>query len=172
MKSPALIVLAFLLLAAVCPTAFAQAAVEYGLGVGRAATSTAPVRNLGKQIGGVWDSLDKAAKSGDSQAPSHVKSSTALKRSTTASRAGRKTASNATSPAALPYEDARHIEAGIAYDELVRRFGRPSMEITTGPGARTLSYAAREGTVSVEVENDKVVTVAGGAPQSPTVVPQ
>lgn len=170
MKFPTLIVPALLLLAAICPAAFAQAAVEYGLGAGRAATTTAPARNLGKQIGGVWDSLDKAAKSGDSQAPSPVKSSTASKRSTTASRAGRKTASNAASQA-LHYEDARQIEAGITHAELVRRFGPPSMEITTRPGARTLSYAAREGTVSVEVENNKVVTVAVGAPHSAAVAP-
>jgi hypothetical protein len=163
---------AFFLAAAVCPTAFGQAAVEYGLGAGTAAISTAPARNLGKQIGGVWDNLDKAAKSGDSQASTSIAPSTARKRSTTTAPAARKTASNAASPAAVKYEDARHIEAGIAYDELVRRFGPPSMAITTETGARTLSYAAREGYVSVEVENDKVVTVAGGAPQSAAVAPQ
>jgi hypothetical protein len=165
-------VLALFLSAAVCPTAFAQAAVEYGLGAGRAATMTAPIRNLGKQIGGVWDSLDKAAKSGDNQVTPSVQSSTASKRSSTTASARRKTPSNAASPSALTYEDARHIESGIAYDELVRRFGPPSMAITTGPGARTLSYAAREGTVSVDVENDKVVTVAGGALPSAAIAPQ
>jgi hypothetical protein len=36
------------------------------------------------------------------------------------------------------YEDPRHIEAGIGYEELVRRFGSPSMEVTTRPGGRTL----------------------------------
>jgi hypothetical protein len=166
MKSCAMAVLTFLVLTAMCSVAAAQAAVEYGLGAGAAATTAAPARNLGNQLGGVWNSLDKAAKSGDSEilAPS-AKSSTASRRSTASAPAKKKAASQAAPPAPPAYEDARHIEAGIAYDELVRRFGQPSMAFTTETGARTLSYAAHEGTVHVEVENDKVVKVAG-PPQS------
>ncbi len=171
MKFSALIVSVFLLLAAFCPTAPAQAAVEYGLGASRAATMTAPIGNLGKQISGVWDGLNKTVKTDESQPTSSVKPATASKRSTTTAPAGRKAVSDVESMAAPKYEDARHIEAGIAYDEMVRRFGRPSMEITTGPGGRTLSYAAHEGTVNVEVENDKVVTVTGGVAQSAAAVP-
>jgi hypothetical protein len=171
MKFPALVVSVFLLSAALCPTAPAQAAVEYGLGASRAATMTAPIGGLGKQIGGVWDGLNKTVKADESQTATSVKPATASKRSTTAVPTGRKTASDAESTAAAKYEDARHIEAGIAYDEMVRRFGRPSMEITTGPGGKTLLYAAHEGSVSVEVENDKVVKVTGGIAQSAAAVP-
>ena len=173
MKPLTPIVLAFPLLAALCPIAAAQAVVEYGLGAGRAATTTAPARSLGKQIGGVFDSLNKAVKAGEDQAAPAGNSSAASKRSTAAVPAGKKTASTAVPPAAPTYEDPRHIQAGAGYEEMVRRFGPPSMEITTGPGGRTVSYAAREGTVAVEVENDKVVTVTTpGARQSAVVLPQ
>ena len=171
MKFPALIVSVFHLLAAFCPTAPAQAAVEYGLGANRAATMSAPISGLGKQISGVWDGLNKTVKADESQPTSSVKPATASKRSTTTAPAGHKVASDVESMAASKYEDARHVETGIAYDEMVRRFGRPSMEITTGPGARTLSYAGHEGTVSVEVENDKVVKVTGGVAQTAAAVP-
>ena len=57
-----------------------------------------------------------------------------------------------------------------AYEELVRRFGPPSMEVTTRPGRRTLSYAAREGTVAVDVENDKVVSAATAEARQNAVV--
>jgi hypothetical protein len=68
------------------------------------------------------------------------------------------------------YEDPRHIEAGIGYEELVRRFGPPSMEVTTRPGGRTLSYATRVGTVAVDVESEKVVSVATRETPQGTVV--
>jgi hypothetical protein len=172
-KHLAPIVPSFLLLAAVCRIAAGQAVVEYGLGAGRAATTTAPAGNLGKQLGGVFDSLNKAVKAGEDQSAPAGNSSAASKRSATAAPVGKKTASTAVAPAAPVYEDPRHIQAGVGYEEMVRRFGPPSMEITTGPGARTLSYAAREGTVAVEVENDKVVTVATpGAGQSAVVLPK
>ena len=173
MKHLAPIVLAFPLLAAVCPMAVAQAVVEYGLGAGRAATTTAPARSLGKQIGGVFDSLNKAVKAGEDQPAPAGNSSAPSKRSTTAAPAGKRTASTGASTAAPAYEGPRHIQAGVVYEELVRRFGPPSMEITTRPGGRTLSYGAREGTVAVEVENDKVVTAAAtAAPPSAVVLPQ
>ena len=53
-STPSLV--AFLLLAGICRTAAGQAIAEYGLGAGRASTTTAPARNLGKQLGGVLDS--------------------------------------------------------------------------------------------------------------------
>src|SRR2546430_12119893 len=53
--------LAFLLLAAVCPLAVGQAVAEYGLGAGRAATTTAPASSAAQGISGVFDNLSKAA---------------------------------------------------------------------------------------------------------------
>ena len=171
MKSLALIVLAFLLLPAVCPTAVAQAVVEYGVGAARAATTTAPARDLGKQIGGVLDSLNRVAKAGEGQAAPKAQSSTGPVRSATAAPSRTKTASPSLPAPATVFEDPRHIEAGIGYEELVRRFGPPSMEVTTRPGRRTLSYAAREGAVAVDVENEKVVSAATAeARQSGAVV--
>jgi hypothetical protein len=164
------ILVAFLLLAGICRTAAGQAIAEYGLGAGRASTTTAPARNLGKQLGGVLDSLNKVAPAGEGQAAPAVKSSTGSKRSTTSAPAKIKPASKAASTAVPMYEDPRHIEAGIGYEELVRRFGSPSMEVTTRPGGRTLSYATRKGTVAVDVEGEKVVSVATREAPQVTVV--
>jgi hypothetical protein len=68
------------------------------------------------------------------------------------------------------YEDPRHIEAGIGYEELIHRFGPPSMEVTTRPGRRTLSYAAREGAVTVDLEDEKVVSTARAEARQSAVV--
>jgi hypothetical protein len=68
------------------------------------------------------------------------------------------------------YEDPRHIETGIGYEELVRRFGPPSMEVTTRPDRRTLSYAAREGAVTVDLEDEKVVSTARAEARQSAVV--
>jgi hypothetical protein len=170
-QSSAPVVVALLLLAGLCRTTAGQAIAEYGLGAGRAATTTAPARDLGKQIGGVLDSLNKASKAGEGQAAPAVKPSTASKRSTTAAPAKTKTASNAASPAAPVYEDPRHIQSGLGYEELVRRFGPPSMVVTAGPGRRTLSYSGRGSRVEVELENETVISAAG-VQQSAVVLPQ
>jgi hypothetical protein len=169
-KSLALTVMAVLLLTAVCPIAAAQGVVEYGLGAGRAATTAAPARDLGKQIGGMLDSLNKAANSGEGQAAPKAQSSSGARRRTTAASARTKTASHAPTGPAPVYEDPRHIEAGIGYEELVRRFGPPSMEVTTRPGRRTLSYAARENAVAVNLENEKVVSTAAAETRQSAVV--
>src|ERR1039457_3889415 len=54
----------FSLWLAMAGTASGQAAVEYGLGAARAATTAAPVKAVGKSIGGLAGSLDKVLKAG------------------------------------------------------------------------------------------------------------
>ena len=58
------------------------------------------------------------------------------------------------------FEDPRHIPAGIAYDDMVRRFGPPTMKITDGPGRFSLSYATKKSRVQVEMKDGKVTSVA------------
>jgi hypothetical protein len=157
---PASALAVLLLSAGICRMAAGQAIAEYSLGAGRAATTTAPAHNPGKQIGGVLDTLNKTVKAGEGQAAPEAKSSTVSKRPATTAPVKTKIASNKASPAAIVYEDPRHIQAGIDYEELVRRFGPPSMAVTTRPGRQMLTYAAREGAVAVEMENDRAVTVA------------
>lgn len=62
------------------------------------------------------------------------------------------------------FEDPSGIEKGMEYADLVRRFGPPSLKLTTGPGDETLSYAKRNASVNVTVRNGKVTAVrkAGG----------
>ena len=57
------------------------------------------------------------------------------------------------------YDDPRHIPVGIVYNDMVRRFGPPSMRVTDGPDRSSLSYATRKSRVQVEVRNGKVVSV-------------
>ena len=177
-----LILLAFLLMATLCPTAVGQAAAEYGLGAGRASTTTAPARHIGTSMSDLFGSINKAA---------GVEGATATgpeapgpeARPTTVQKARRRTparqsakpaetkaaaadAEPATPPSPAPpapvYEDPQQIRAGIGYDEMVRRFGPPSMSITTGPGASTLRYSTNHGSdYQVDVEDGRVIAVAG-----------
>ena len=170
MKYIAMPFLAFVM-AAFSPQAVAQAAIEYGAGAGLAATSTAPAHTLGQQIGGMFDTLNKVMEPDRNAADGD---STQLKfkpfvRSRQSSRPLKKNLAVArTVPAAQPtpsYEDPRQIQAGIGYDEIIRRFGPPSMASTTAPGRTTLWYARRDANYQVEVEEGKVTSIAGANSQ-------
>jgi hypothetical protein len=66
-----------------------------------------------------------------------------------------------TKPRRAPaFEDPRQIPAGIDYNEMVRRFGPPSMKITDSPSRTTFSYARLGTQVQVELQNGKVTSVA------------
>ena len=168
--------LAFLL-AAVCPTAIGQAAAEYGLGAGRAATTTAPARNVANGIAGVFDSLSKAAGAdaasagaAGSAAPSpearrtsahKTKSGTQPKPATKpveTSAANTDVAPSA--PSRTIYEDPRQIQAGIGYDELVRRFG-PAVDVGHNGTRHTHWYSRGETSYQVELKDKKVVAAPG-----------
>lgn len=158
-----------LVLATLCPTAISQAVTEYGLGAGRAATTTAPAGKIANGISGVFDSLSKAA-GADSGAAASGSSSPSLERRRTAAHPsrGRTQAKQPAKPvteavaagsaaATTAYENPEQIKAGIDYDELVRRFGPPSMSVASGPGTSTLWYSGADGSYQVEVENGKVI---------------
>jgi hypothetical protein len=104
--------------------------------------------------------LDKALKSlTGAAAPRNgaaapAKASTAAAKTSTAPTPPAKVAPP---PPAPTYEDPAGIQAGLAYDELLRRFGPPSLEILTGPGARSLDYSTRDGEVRVECQDGKVI---------------
>ena len=160
-------------------TARAQAAVEYSLGLGRAATSTAPAANLGKSIGGVLSGADKALKSAGAEAGSASASSApaASKNAAPAQAASLKTTGDETpdKAAAAPtekpvYESPDLIKAGMAYDELTRRFGPPSMELTSEQGRKTLEYSGKNGVIRLEVRAGKVALVNSPKPNESAVV--
>jgi hypothetical protein len=56
------------------------------------------------------------------------------------------------------YEDPGKIEAGLAYTDLIRRFGRPSLEITGEDGVRTLTYLGKNSNAELVVRDGKVAS--------------
>ena len=134
----------------------------------------APGQRAGSNIGGIFSNLTRtlnAAKEvqparvgGGSQPASQGASPSGIK----PPAAGTPPADSATAappePAAPPkpaivYEDAAGIRPGMERAELVRRFGDPAMQITTGPGCESLTYTAKSGPVEVELRDGKVATV-------------
>jgi len=140
---------------AMAATAAGQAAVEYGLGAARAATTTAPARGVGKSMSGLAGSLDKALKGGQPDSDAHAAAGTSGTAS--AGTAGTHSAAPA-APAAAKWEDPGGIEVGLGYAELVKRFGPPALEITDDAG-RKMTYAGKAGSYHVEVEDDRVTSV-------------
>jgi hypothetical protein len=132
------------LLAAFPAAASAQAIVEHALGAGRAATTAAPAKGAGKNIGTVFDSLGRTLEKAAPQTQA-----TTRKESAKAEPAKPKPV----------YEDPAGIEAGLEYKELLRRFGDPDMKTDTGSGASTLLYSSNEKSFEVEVRDGKVVAV-------------
>ena len=151
---------ALLPLAALCPEAFGQAAVEYGLGASRAAISTAPAAGLGKSIKGVFDSVNKTLEPAVSLSPS-AQAKPQGRSKQLASPSAKKAAETPAAQAEKGFENPQNIQSGIEYDELLRRFGPPSMSVTSESGGRALSYSTKDGLVQVAVENGKVVSIGG-----------
>jgi hypothetical protein len=48
---------------------------------------------------------------------------------------------------------------GLAYDELITRFGPPAMEIAAGEGVQKLTYSSKEASTRIEVKDGKVATI-------------
>jgi hypothetical protein len=115
-------------------------------------------------VNGVAGAIDKtlrnATGSQSSPAAGAARTARPAVRKTTA--AAKTTAAPAPAPAPKPapnYEDPKQIQAGMTYDEVIRRFGPPALEITSGPGASSLNYSSKEGAVQVEMQDGKVASV-------------
>jgi hypothetical protein len=129
----------------------AQTMVEAGLGASRAATSTAPAAGIGKSIAGAMSTLDKTLKSADKSTSSETIVLT----------------KDSPPPApAKTYEPIAKAEVGLAYADLIDRFGKPAMEITGEDGIRKLSY----GTTRIQVKDGKVTAIHPPAPAPPPPV--
>ncbi|HWB85839.1 MAG TPA: hypothetical protein VG675_16980 [Bryobacteraceae bacterium] len=145
-----------LLMLLCCGTLLAQSAVEYGLGAGRAATTTSPARGIGSSMSGIWSNVGKTIDSGQSNSTG---SATTVTPSHTAKSARTKAGSKRAPATAVAYEDASSIRAGMTYEELTKRFGPPSMSVTSGPGRKTLRYSGKRGQTELELQDGKVVSV-------------
>jgi hypothetical protein len=147
-------------------TAAGQAVVEAGLGAAGSATGAASSRSVGNAISGLAGSLDKAIKAGqqDSDAPSAASSTVSPSKAVPAAKTPSSSSSSPSShtahaPAPAPkWEDPSGIQAGLSYEELVRRFGPPALEIS-GETGRSLTYAGKDGTVRLDVVGDQVTSI-------------
>jgi len=165
---PALCGCLFAFLVLTIPAA-GQATVEAGLGAASSSIGAAGARGVNNSIGGVFRTLNETLKSTgsggtpkfDSPAPSGAAKPVARGRSVrrTAPGNGRSSASPV-APPAPSYEDARQIEKGIGSEELLRRFGPPAMQISSGSNAQTMSYLSNGVIVQVELQSGKVISVA------------
>jgi hypothetical protein len=61
--------------------------------------------------------------------------------------------------AAVSFEDPSGIQEGMGQEEVLRRFGPPSLKLTTGPGEETFSYSRNGGTVDATLRDGKVARV-------------
>jgi hypothetical protein len=137
----------------------AQAMVENAIISGAGANSAAPIRWTGKAIGSAAQTVSKT-----------LEPETASKSSKRGRRSARtvppriETPVEAEAKAEASFEDPSAIPQGLEYEELVRRFGPPSLQLTTGPADATLSYVSNQKSVGVIMHNGKVASVrkAGG----------
>ena len=122
---------------------------EYGGAAGASANAAAQQQKTGKAIGGVWNKLNQTLQ-GAAETP---------KTQTVRRAAVRSKKPAAPAAPSVVYESPAGIQTGMAYADLLRRFGPPSFEVTTGPHTKALSYAGKEGNIDIDVQDDAVTKV-------------
>jgi hypothetical protein len=133
--------------------ACAQAAVEAAVGASRAVTTVAPAKGISKSMSGLGDQLEKALK------PAQKDAAPARTAASSAAPATKVAAAAAVPPKPkVTYEDAAGIETGMAYDDVIRRFGPPAMQISSSAGS-SLSYSGKSGMFDVTVQDGKVKSI-------------
>jgi hypothetical protein len=155
------------LVAGFCAAARAQSVTEYGSMASKSSTVGRRANNISNEIGGVWSSLDRTIKSQDRGSSRETSLDRTVQRSAVQSRR-RKTWG--TGKAAAIHEDPSGIKPGLGYEELIRRFGPASFEVSTGPRTKTLAYAGKEGDIDIELLDGKVTKVAPAKAQEVAVV--
>jgi len=114
-----------------------------------AATTTAPVKGIGKALSGLSGALDKALKPGQQDTPHQPRLAATAR---------------PVAPVPTPtWEDPAAVETGLSYDELLRRFGPPIMAITNTT-ARSLTYRGKEGYYQIELRDGVVAAIAKPEP--------
>jgi hypothetical protein len=170
---------ALALLAGTALPAAAQAAIEAGMGASRAATTAAPAKTAGSVIGNL---VDQAAKvlggAGKAAAPADTGSPAVSTPAPIVGRSSRQPARTPKTPvlaavhepaavtpmaplapAAPVYEDPAGILLGTEYQEVLRRFGPPSLSVTTQPGVQSLRYKSEGLPMKVQIRDGKVASV-------------
>jgi hypothetical protein len=150
-----------------------QAMMGYGMGAGRAASSTAPAGGVKKSVGGIAGSLDKVVKTGHPASDSGSPASPRVIEPAQASAADPvpvDTPAPVTAAPAKIYEDPLGIRAGMANEELFRRFGPPTLEVTGASNGRLMTYSGKNGIVQLELRNAKVTLITTMTPHQAAVV--
>lgn len=137
----------------------AQAMVETAIGVSRAATSTAPAQNAGKAIGAAFGSLSRTLDPSETKAGAAKPAAAKPAAPSAKSASARPQKATAEPEPQVTFEDPSGIQKGMEYAEIVRRFGPPSLKLTTGPGEETLCYAKGNASVDVTMHDGKVASV-------------
>jgi len=145
-----------LLALGVCETpAFGQAMVEAAGAASAASGSAGALKALGDTIKGSLGSADSTLQS----ATTVVHTSDPVPAAKSQSKAGAKSGAAVTPPPPKPvYEDPRQIQAGIAYEDLMRRFGPPAMRWTDEAGSTKLTYLTKAGPIQLEFAADGKVS--------------
>ena len=149
-----------------------QVILERGLITGGSA-GTAPARGVKKAVSGIMGSLDKVLKTGQEASDS---GSPGRARLAEAAQPGEAEPVGVETPAPVPavpakiYEDPLGIRAGMANEELIRRFGPPSLEVIGASNGRLLTYSGKNGIIQLELRNEKVTLVSAMNPQQAAVV--
>ena len=144
----------------------AQAMVENAMGTGRAATMTAPAKGLGGALNNLEKTLQQTL-NGTEPAPATPAATPAAPAPRPAPSRARRAARAAAPPVPAPvvpavhYEDAQGIEAGMAYADVVRRFGPAELEITTGLNRKIMAYRAGGAALQIELVDGTVASVDG-----------
>ena len=163
----------------------AQVAVEYATGAGRAATTAAPAQKVGKAVAGAITNLDRVLRNSQNPKPAAprvtARSKSAARRATPPQSLRQTSGKSQTlifKPTSVPgaiqpkadprLEDPSGIRESMEYGEILRRFGPPSLKLTTAEGEETLTYARNDLVVNAMLRNGKVATVqkTGGAAQA------
>ena len=164
------IVMGFVLAAAFCGAARAQAVTEYSSMASKSATVGNRANGITKEIGGVWANLDKTIKSQDPGSSQGTTPSRPVKRAPIMSP--RKSTPTVAAVATI-HEDPSLIQPGLSYEEVIRRFGPPSFAVSTDTSTKTLTYPGKDGDIDVELLDGRVTKVATAkAPEVAVVRPK
>ena len=152
----------------------AQAGVEYATGAGRAASTAAPAQKAGKAIAGAFDSLNRTLQNSEGSKPATPSATPGPHRAKKAAIVKTQPQTDVAEPKVdVSYEDPSGIQQGMEYDEIVGRFGPPSLKLTTGPGEEILYYTKKDLKVDTTMRNGKVTAVqkTRGVDQAAAKVP-
>ena len=79
-------------------------------------------------------------------------------------------ASASPSAPAVSYEDPAGIKEGMDYTEVLRRFGPPSMKMTSADGEQTLCYTRPDHSLDVQLRDGKVAAIRRSSQSADTVI--